>query len=50
MATRIPGFAPPRCRERDNIRSFWEEMKVQEQENIRRLKELVAQEIQNGCF
>lgn len=34
----------------DGIRSFWEDVKTQEQENIRRLKELIAQEIQNDCF
>ena len=35
---------------REEIRQFWNEMKSQEQENIRRLKRLLAEEIQNGCF
>lgn len=34
----------------DAARSFWQDVKAQEQENIRRLKELVTQEIQNNCF
>ena len=35
---------------RDKPRQFWEDMKQQEQENIRRLKELLAEEIRNDCF
>lgn len=35
---------------RDGIRGFWENAKTQEQENIRRLKELIAEEIRNDCF
>jgi hypothetical protein len=29
---------------------FWKEIKKQEQGNIRRLKELIADEIKNDCF
>lgn len=35
---------------RDKIRQFWEEVKIQEEQNIRRLKELIREEIQNECF
>ena len=35
---------------RDNLRNFWSDMKAQEQENIKRLKELLADEIRCGCF
>lgn len=35
---------------RDGPRQFWEEVKFQELENIRRLKELIAEEIRNDCF
>lgn len=35
---------------RDDIRGFWENVKAQEQQNIRQLKELIAQEVQSGCF
>lgn len=35
---------------RQQLVDFWNEMKSQEQENIRRLKELIAIEIQSGCF
>ncbi|MBI2480129.1 MAG: hypothetical protein HYV60_16315, partial [Planctomycetia bacterium] len=35
---------------RDNLKQFWSEMKDQEQENIRRLKALLADEVRNGCF
>jgi hypothetical protein len=32
------------------IGKFWKDLKKQEQTNIRRLKELIAEEIGNGCF
>lgn len=35
---------------RDGIRGFWENMKSQEQENIRQLKELIKQEVHSDCF
>lgn len=35
---------------RHQLVEFWKVMKQQEQENIRRLKELIKQEIQNDCF
>lgn len=35
---------------RDKQRQFWEDMKQQEQANIERLKGLISEEVQNGCF
>ena len=35
---------------RDGLKDFWANMKQQEQENIKRLKELLAEEVKNGCF
>jgi len=35
---------------RDNLRHFWEGVKQQEQQNVQRLKELIAEEVQSGCF
>lgn len=35
---------------RDELRSFWEQMKAQEQQNVERLKELLCEEVKNGCF
>lgn len=35
---------------RQQLVDFWEGIKAQEKENIRRLKELIKQEIQNDCF
>ena len=35
---------------RDNLKQFWTDVKSQEQENIRRLKQLIAEEIQSNCF
>jgi hypothetical protein len=32
------------------LQTFWREMKQQETKNIERLKELVAEEVQKGCF
>ena len=36
--------------DKQQIMDFWEEIKQQEQLNIRRLKQLIAEEIANGCF
>jgi len=38
------------CEWRDGLREFWIGVKAQEEENIRQLKELLKQEIQNDCF
>jgi hypothetical protein len=35
---------------RQQLIDFWNDMKRQEIDNIRRLKELVAQEIRSDCF
>jgi len=35
---------------RDEIRGFWEDVKAQEQRNVERLKQLIAQEVNNHCF
>ena len=35
---------------RDKLRQFWEDMKDQEQENVKRLKELIAEEVRSECF
>jgi hypothetical protein len=35
---------------RDNLRRFWEDLKQQEEQNIQRMKQLLAEEIRNGCF
>jgi hypothetical protein len=35
---------------RKELKRFWTEIKAQEQENIKRLKKLMADEIQKGCF
>jgi len=35
---------------RPAIQEFWKEVKQQEQNNINRLKELIADEIKEGCF
>ncbi len=32
------------------IVEFWEELKEQEVANVRRLKELIAEEVRGGCF
>ena len=32
------------------IQNFWRELKKQERKNIDRLKQLIAQEIEQGCF
>ena len=33
-----------------DLQKFWRLVKAQEQENIRQLKELLAQHVGNGCF
>ena len=35
---------------RDELRQFWQDAKAQEKQAIQRLKELVIQEVRNGCF
>ena len=35
---------------KDELQSFWRELKDQEQRNVGRLKELISHEIRNGCF
>lgn len=35
---------------RDEIKMLWSEMKAQEQQNVSRIKQVLKEEIQNGCF
>lgn len=35
---------------RQQLVEFWNDLKTQEQENIRRLRELIADEVNSGCF
>lgn len=35
---------------REPIKGFWQEMKAQEMDNIRRLKEFLKEEINQNCF
>ena len=35
---------------RPKLQEFWRDTKTQEKENVDRLKQLVVDEIQNGCF
>jgi hypothetical protein len=35
---------------REDLKRFWSDVKSQEQQNIQRLKELIGQEVRNGCF
>lgn len=35
---------------RESLSKFWTELKHQEQQNILRLKELLAKEVRNECF
>ena len=35
---------------KDELQSFWRELKDQERRNVGRLKELISHEIQSGCF
>ncbi|BBO32275.1 hypothetical protein PLANPX_1887 [Lacipirellula parvula] len=32
------------------MKKLWSDMKLQEQENVKRLRELVAVEVRNACF
>jgi hypothetical protein len=32
------------------IQQFWRELKKQEQQNVKRLKELIGSEVKAGCF
>jgi len=34
----------------DNAQKFWKDVKSQEEENIKRLKQLVGEEVRNECF
>lgn len=36
--------------DKPQMQKFWRELKKQEQENIRRIKALMKQEIEAGCF
>jgi hypothetical protein len=33
-----------------DLQSFWRDLKHQEQENVKRLKQLTGKEIEKGCF
>lgn len=33
-----------------NVQECWRKMKQQEQENIKQLKRLISEEVQQGCF
>jgi hypothetical protein len=35
---------------RDGLKLFWQEMKEQERHDVERLKALLREEMQNGCF
>ncbi|MEQ8847500.1 hypothetical protein [Botrimarina sp.] len=35
---------------RESLGNFWRQQKEQELENVRQLKQLLAEEIRNGCF
>jgi hypothetical protein len=35
---------------RADLQAFWRDLKHQDQENVRRLKQLIGAEIQKGCF
>jgi hypothetical protein len=32
------------------LQAFWRDMKLQDQENVKRLKQMIGKEIQVGCF
>ena len=34
----------------DSAKQFWNDVKTQEQENIKRLRGLIAEEVRNDCF
>ncbi|HVW39074.1 MAG TPA: hypothetical protein VHB99_17285 [Pirellulales bacterium] len=36
--------------DRPDLRELWRDLKSQESANIKRIKELVAQEVERGCF
>lgn len=36
--------------QREGLQQFWHDIKEQEEENIRRLRELIAKEVKNDCF
>lgn len=33
-----------------DLQAFWRDLKEQERRNVERLKQLVAEEVKNGCF
>jgi hypothetical protein len=33
-----------------DLQAFWRDLKLQEQENVKRLKQMIGKEIQSGCF
>jgi hypothetical protein len=35
---------------REDLRQFWMDAKAVEKQGIQRLRELIAQEVRNGCF
>ena len=35
---------------RSELKQFWRDVKAQEEENIKRLKGLIADEVRNDCF
>ena len=35
---------------RDELRQFWKDAKANEEQAISRLKQLIIQEVRNGCF
>jgi hypothetical protein len=35
---------------RNELKQFWRDVKAQEEENIKRLKGLIAEEVRNDCF
>ncbi|MDA1039362.1 MAG: hypothetical protein O3A37_03600 [Planctomycetota bacterium] len=35
---------------RDELRQFWKDAKAMEEQAISRLKQLITQEVRNGCF
>lgn len=35
---------------KDKIRKYWQDAKAQEEENIDRLRNLIAEEVQSDCF
>lgn len=35
---------------RPDLQAFWRDLKRQDMENVRRLKQLIGEEIQKGCF